>query len=161
MAQLSLHSPVGDLTVTEEDGRIISLDWGWVPAEWQQSTALLERAAWQLNRYFDGEIGAFDLPLDPPGTAFQKKVWAEMLKIPAGETRSYGEIAKILGSAAQPVGTACGANPIPILIPCHRIVAAGGRLGGYSGDGGLETKVALLRLEKALPPKQQRFDIYR
>ncbi len=159
MAQLSLHSPVGDLTVTEEDGRIISLDWGWVPAEWQQATPLLERAAWQINRYFDGETGAIDLPLDPPGTAFQKKVWAEMLKIPAGETRSYGEIAKILGSAAQPVGTACGANPIPILIPCHRIVAAGGRLGGYSGDGGLETKVALLRLEKALPPKQQRFDI--
>ena len=159
MAQLSLHSPVGDLTVTEEDGKIISLDWGWVPTEWQSSTPLLEEAVDQLNRYFDGEIGDFDLPLDPPGTEFQKKVWAEMLKIPAGQTKSYGEIAKILGSAAQPVGTACGINPIPIIIPCHRILAAKGGMGGYSGDGGLETKRALLRLEKALPNEQQSLDI--
>ncbi|MBO0332752.1 methylated-DNA--[protein]-cysteine S-methyltransferase [Sneathiella sp. CAU 1612] len=159
MAQLSLHSPVGDLTVTEEEGKIISLDWGWVPSEWQRTTPLLERAVDQLNRYFDGEIGDFDLPLDPPGTEFQKKVWAEMLKIPAGKTKSYGDIAKILGSAAQPVGTACGANPIPIIIPCHRILAAGGKMGGYSGDGGLDTKIALLRLENALPNEQQSLDI--
>lgn len=159
MAQLSLHSPVGDLTVTEEDGKIISLDWGWVPSEWQSTTPLLEKAVAQLNLYFDGEIGDFDLPLDPPGTEFQKKVWAEMLKIPAGKTKSYGEIAKILKSAAQPVGTACGANPIPIIIPCHRILAAGGKMGGYSGDGGLDTKEALLRLEKALPTEQQSLDI--
>ncbi|MEX0583970.1 MAG: methylated-DNA--[protein]-cysteine S-methyltransferase [Sneathiella sp.] len=159
MPQLSLHSPVGDLTVTEEDGIIISLDWGWVPTEWQSATPLLDRAVDQLNRYFDGEIGDFDLPLTPPGTEFQKKVWAEMLKIPAGKTKSYGEIAKILKSAAQPVGTACGANPIPIIIPCHRVLAAGGRMGGYSGLGGLETKTALLRLEKALPPEQQRLEL--
>ncbi|MCC3303969.1 methylated-DNA--[protein]-cysteine S-methyltransferase [Sneathiella sp. HT1-7] len=159
MAQLSLHSPIGDLTVTEEDGKIISLDWGWVPTEWQRTTPLLEKAVAQLNLYFDGEIGDFDLPLDPPGTEFQKKVWAEMLKIPAGETKSYGDIAKILKSAAQPVGTACGANPIPIIIPCHRILAAGGKMGGYSGDGGLDTKEALLRLEKALPTEQQSLDI--
>lgn len=159
MAQLSLHSPIGDLTVTEENGKIISLDWGWVPENWQSSTPLLEQAVDQLNRYFDGEIGDFDLPLDPPGTEFQKKVWAEMLKIPAGKTKSYGEVAKILGSAAQPVGTACGANPIPVIIPCHRILAAGGKMGGYSGDGGLETKEALLRLEKALPSEQQLLDI--
>ena len=159
MAQLSLHSPIGDLTVTEEDGKIISLDWGWVPTEWQRTTPLLEKAVAQLNLYFDGDIGDFDLPLDPPGTEFQKKVWAEMLKIPAGETKSYGDIAKILKSAAQPVGTACGANPIPIIIPCHRILAAGGKMGGYSGDGGLDTKEALLRLEKALPTEQQSLDI--
>lgn len=159
MAQLSLHSPIGDLTVTEEEGKIISLDWGWVPGKWQSTTPLLEAAVDQLNRYFDGEIGEFDLPLEPPGTEFQKKVWAEMLKIPAGKTKSYGEIAKILGSAAQPVGTACGANPIPIIIPCHRILAAGGKMGGYSGDGGLETKKALLRLEKALPLEQQSLDL--
>ncbi len=159
MPQLSLHSPVGDLTVTEENGVIISLDWGWVPAEWQSRTPLLERAVDQLNRYFDGEIDDFDLPLDPPGTDFQKKVWSEMLKIPAGQTKSYGEIAKILNSAAQPVGTACGANPIPIIIPCHRILAAGGKMGGYSGLGGLETKTALLRLEKALPHEQQQLDL--
>ncbi|MZR29790.1 methylated-DNA--[protein]-cysteine S-methyltransferase [Sneathiella litorea] len=159
MAQLSLHSPVGDLTVTEEEGKIISLDWGWVPEKWQASTPLLERAIDQLNRYFDGEIGDFDLPVAPPGTEFQKKVWAEMLKIPSGQIKTYGEIAKTLNSAAQPVGTACGANPIPIIIPCHRILAAGGKMGGYSGDGGLETKKALLRLEKALPMEQQSLDI--
>ena len=159
MPQLSLHSPVGDLTVTEEDGVIVSLDWGWVPEKWQKATPLLETAIEQLNRYFDGEIGNFDLPLRPPGTEFQKKVWAEMLKIPAGQTKSYGEIAKILGSAAQPVGSACGANPIPILIPCHRVLAAGGKMGGYSGNGGLDTKKALLRLEKALPHEQQSLDI--
>ncbi|WP_339633070.1 methylated-DNA--[protein]-cysteine S-methyltransferase [uncultured Sneathiella sp.] len=159
MPQLSLHSPVGDLTVTEEDGVIISLDWGWVPAEWQSTTPLLEKAVDQLNQYFDGDIGDFDLPLAPPGTDFQKKVWSEMLKIPAGKTKSYGEIAKALNSAAQPVGTACGANPIPIIIPCHRVLAAGGKMGGYSGLGGLETKTALLRLEKALPHEQQRLDL--
>ncbi|MCF8466824.1 MAG: methylated-DNA--[protein]-cysteine S-methyltransferase [Sneathiella sp.] len=159
MPQLSLHSPVGDLTITEEDGEIVSLDWGWVPEKWQNATPLLETAIEQLNQYFDGEIGDFDLPLKPPGTEFQKKVWAEMLKIPAGQTRSYGEIAKILNSAAQPVGSACGANPIPIIIPCHRVLAAGGRMGGYSGDGGLETKKALLRLEKALPHEQQSLDL--
>ncbi|WP_339717487.1 methylated-DNA--[protein]-cysteine S-methyltransferase [uncultured Sneathiella sp.] len=159
MPQLSLHSPVGDLTVTEEDGVIISLDWGWVPAEWQNNTPLLEKAVDQLNQYFDGDIGDFDLPLAPPGTDFQKKVWSEMLKIPAGKTKSYGEIAKALNSAAQPVGTACGANPIPIIIPCHRVLAAGGKMGGYSGLGGLETKTALLRLEKALPHEQQRLDL--
>ena len=159
MAQLSLHSPIGDLTVTEEDGSIISLDWGWVPEKWQTATPLLETALEQLNQYFDGEIGDFDLPLDPSGTDFQKQVWAEMLKIPAGHTRSYGEVAKTLKSAAQPVGTACGANPIPIIIPCHRILAAGGKMGGYSGDGGLDTKKALLRLENALPDEQQVFDL--
>ncbi len=159
MPQLSLHSPLGDLTVTEEDGVIISLDWGWVPSERQSSTPLLEEAVDQLNRYFDGDIGDFDLPLQPDGTEFQKQVWAEMLKIPAGSTKTYGELAKATGSAAQAVGSACGANPIPIIIPCHRVLAAGGQMGGYSGLGGLETKTALLRLEDALPPQQQAFDL--
>jgi len=159
MPQLSLHSPVGDLTVTEEDGKIISLDWGWVPAEWQTTTPLLEETVEQLNQYFDGDIGDFDLPLDPPGTDFQKKVWDQMLKIPAGNTKSYGDLAKAIGTAAQPVGTACGANPIPIIIPCHRVLAAGGAMGGYSGLGGLETKTALLKLEKALPAQQQSLDL--
>ncbi|MCR9212807.1 MAG: methylated-DNA--[protein]-cysteine S-methyltransferase [Proteobacteria bacterium] len=159
MPQLSLHSPLGDLTVTEEDGVIISLDWGWVPTEWQSKTPLLEKAVEQLNQYFDGEIGDFDLPLEPEGSGFQKQVWAEMLKIPAGSTKTYGDLAKAIGSAAQPVGTACGANPIPIIIPCHRVLAAGGKMGGYSGLGGLETKTALLRLEDALPPEQQTLDL--
>lgn len=158
MAQLSMHSPVGDLTITEEDGAIISLDWGWVPEEWQEETPLLLTAIDQLNAYFDGERLDFDLPLNPPGSDFQKAVCAAMVAIPGGKTRSYGEIAKDIESSAQAVGNACGLNPIPIIIPCHRVLAAGRQMGGFSGDGGVDTKKKLLALEKALPPQQQTLD---
>ena len=158
MAQLSMHSPVGDLTVTEEEGAIISLDWGWVPAEWQTETPLLLTAIEQLNAYFDGDRLDFDLPLNPAGSAFQKAVCAAMVAIPGGTTRSYGEIAKDIDSSAQAVGNACGLNPIPIIIPCHRVLAAGREMGGFSGDGGVDTKKKLLALEKALPPQQQTLD---
>lgn len=154
MAQLCMHSPIGDLTLAEEDGKIISLDWGWIQAEWQEKTPLLTRALDQLNAYFDGRLADFDLPLAPEGTDFQKKVWAEMCAIPSGRTKTYGELSNILKSSAQAVGNACGANPIPVIIPCHRVLAAGG-MGGYSGSGGIETKTALLRLENALPEGQQ------
>jgi methylated-DNA-[protein]-cysteine S-methyltransferase len=147
MAQISMHSPVGDITISEDDGEIVSLDWGW--GRDQTPTPLLERARQQLEDYFDTGTNSFDLPLSPEGTAFQKSVWAEMQKIPAGSTKTYGDIAKILSSAARAVGMACGANPIPIIIPCHRILGTN-TLGGYSGSGGVETKVALLRLERAL-----------
>ncbi|MFT6557933.1 methylated-DNA--[protein]-cysteine S-methyltransferase [Sneathiella sp.] len=159
MPQLSMHSPIGDLTVTEEDGAIISLDWGWVPAEWQTETPLLLQAIEQLNEYFDGERLDFVLPLDPPGSDFQKAVCAAMCAIPGGSTLSYGEIAKKLESSAQAVGNACGLNPIPIIIPCHRVLAAGKQMGGFSGQGGVETKTILLELEGALPPQQQQLDI--
>ncbi|WP_169566601.1 methylated-DNA--[protein]-cysteine S-methyltransferase [Sneathiella limimaris] len=159
MAQLSMHSPVGDLTITEEDGEIISLDWGWIPAEWQSETPLLREAIEQLNDYFDGNRVDFDLPFNPPGTPFQKAVCAAMLKIPGGSTKSYGELAEELDSSAQAVGNACGHNPIPILIPCHRVLAAGREMGGYSGDGGLQTKKWLLALEKALPPQQEELNL--
>jgi methylated-DNA-[protein]-cysteine S-methyltransferase len=148
MTQLSLHSPVGDLTISEDDGAIVSVDWGWGAIQTQ--TPLLLAARDQINAYFDGETTPFALALRPHGTAFQQKVWQAMCAIPYGETLTYGDIAKTLGSAARAVGGACGRNPLPILIPCHRVVGAGGNLGGYSGDGGLETKTALLRLEGAL-----------
>jgi len=144
--QISLHSPLGDISISEDDGAIVAIDWGW--GRDQMPTPLLKDAAKQLNAYFDGTLKAFDLPLRPYGTAFQQRVWKQMLKIPFGKTLTYGEMAEKLKSGARPVGTACGRNPIPILIPCHRVVAARG-LGGYSGDGGLETKVALLTLENA------------
>jgi len=144
--QISLHSPLGDISISEDDGAIVAIDWGW--GRDQMPTPLLKDAAKQLNAYFDGTLKAFDLPLRPYGTAFQQRVWKQMLKIPFGKTLTYGEMAEKLKSGARPVGTACGRNPIPILIPCHRVVAASG-LGGYSGDGGLETKVALLALENA------------
>jgi methylated-DNA-[protein]-cysteine S-methyltransferase len=146
-AQWSLHSPLGDLTVTAEDDRIVSLDWGRGPPAFQGRTALLEEANRQLNAYFDGTLRRFDLPLAPAGTAFAKSVWTQMQAIPYGQTRTYGEIAAGLGASPQAIGNACGANPLPIIIPCHRVIAAGGRLGGYSGVGGTETKSRLLALE--------------
>lgn len=147
MPQLSLHSPVGDLTVSEENGAIVALDWGW--GRDQDTTPLLRRTRDQLNAYFDGDATDFDLPLEPAGSPFQRRVWTAMREIPAGGTETYGSLADRIDGIARAVGTACGRNPIPIIIPCHRVVAANG-LGGYSGDGGLETKVALLRLEGAL-----------
>ncbi|HIF09848.1 MAG TPA: methylated-DNA--[protein]-cysteine S-methyltransferase [Sneathiellales bacterium] len=147
MPQLSLRSPIGDLSVSEEAGVIVALDWGW--GSQQQATPLLRAAKRQLDCYFDGTPMTFDLPLAPQGTAFQVRVWEAMTVIPYGRTQTYGEIARDLNSGPRPVGTACGRNPIPIIIPCHRVLAAGGALGGYSGDGGLDTKFALLRLERA------------
>lgn len=147
MPQRSLHSPIGDLTVSEEDGAIVALDWGW--GRDQGESPLLDEAARQLEAYFDGELADFKLPTRPAGTAFQIQVWRAMQAIPTGATRTYGELARELNSAARAVGVACGANPLPVIIPCHRILAANG-LGGYSGDGGIETKCALLRLEGVL-----------
>lgn len=146
MAQHSFESPVGPLTVTEEDGVIVSLDWGWPPDN--EETPLLLRAEDQLAAYFRGEAVVFDLPLAPAGTAFQRRVWAALSAIPHGETRRYGELAALLGTSARAVGGACGRNPIPILIPCHRVVAGSGSLGGYSGADGLDTKRFLLDLER-------------
>jgi methylated-DNA-[protein]-cysteine S-methyltransferase len=145
MPQLSMHSPVGDLTLSEEDGALVAIDWGWSPV--QAETPLLRRAKAQLEEYFDGTRHAFDLPLEPAGTTFQKSVWRAMRAIPAGSTRSYGDLAKDLHSAPRAVGQACGRNPLPIMIPCHRVLAANGAIGGYSGEGGLDTKRDLLRLE--------------
>ena len=147
MAQLSTHSPIGDLTVSEEAGRIVALDWGW--GRDQQETAVLARAVIQLHEYFDDRRRAFDLPLSPAGTEFQRAAWRQMSKIPYGGTQTYGELSAALKSVARAVGGACGANPIPVIIPCHRVLAANG-IGGYSGEGGIETKIALLRLEGAL-----------
>lgn len=143
-----MHSPIGDLSVAEESGMIVSLDWGW-GAE-QTQTPLLCAATQQLEEFFDGTLTQFDLPLAPAPTAFGERMRAAMCAIPYGHTRSYGELALSLGSAARAVGRACGANTIPIIVPCHRVLAAGGGMGGYSGDGGLETKAALLRLEGVL-----------
>lgn len=145
MPQISLHSPFGDLTVSEHDGAIVALDWGW--ASIQEPSALLARAVQQLNAYFDDVRTRFDLPLDPAGTDFQKRVWAALRAIPAGRAMTYGELAATLGSHARAVGLACARNPIPILIPCHRVIARNGALTGYSGGDGIATKAALLRLE--------------
>jgi methylated-DNA-[protein]-cysteine S-methyltransferase len=145
MPQLSLLTPLGDITVSEEAGAIVALDWG--RGQDQTPTPLLRRAIALLDAYFDALPASFEeLPLTPAGTPFQQAVWAAMRRIPAGQTRTYGEIAREVGGSPRAVGVACGANPIPILIPCHRVVAAGA-LGGYSGLDGPATKRALLALE--------------
>ncbi|PWS38559.1 cysteine methyltransferase [Falsiroseomonas bella] len=146
MSQLTLLSPLGELTVSENGGAIVALDWG--RGRDQERTPLLAAAVAQLQDYFDGTREIFDLPLAPSGTDFQKRVWASLRAIPAGQTRSYGDLARQLGSAARAIGQANGSNPIPILIPCHRVVGAGGALGGYSGGEGPSTKQWLLDHER-------------
>jgi methylated-DNA-[protein]-cysteine S-methyltransferase len=142
--QLSLHTPVGDITVFEEDGAIVSLDWGWVPQ--QIPSPGLECARDQIHAYFDGELTAFDLKLAPAGTAYRRSVWQALCDIPYGETRSYLDIARQAGGSPRSVGQANGRNPIPLIIPCHRVVATT-HIGGYSGGDGLPTKRWLLALE--------------
>jgi methylated-DNA-[protein]-cysteine S-methyltransferase len=141
MPQLSFHSPVGEITVSEEDGFLVSVDWGW--GQDQQKTPLLIEARNQLIEYFDGQRRAFALQLHLAGTPFQKRVWLEMQSIPYGSVLTYGYVAKKIGSAPRAIGMACRANPIPLIVPCHRIVSASG-LGGYSGAGGVFTKQTLL-----------------
>ncbi len=145
--QLSLHTPIGALTVSQEDGHIVALDWGW--GRDQTPTALLAQVRDRLAAYFDGAAVDFtEVPMRPDGTDYRRRIWAELRRIPRGATRSYRQIAEAVGGSARSVGQANGANPIPILIPCHRVVGAGG-LGGYSGEGGLSVKRHLLELEGA------------
>ena len=144
--QASVETPVGWLTLTEEDGAITAVNWraGAGAAE----TPVLRQAVAEIDAYFARDLTEFTVPLAPKGSAFQIAVCDAISAIPFGYTRTYGEIAKDLDQSAQSVGQACGGNPIPILIPCHRVMGAKG-LTGFSGAGGVETKVALLRHEGA------------
>ena len=143
-ASLTVDSVLGPLTLMEEGGRIVRLDWRARPAA---PTPLLEEAAAQLAAYFDRRLTVFDLPL-AFGEGFNGDIRRAMVAIPYGHTRTYGEIARELGVPAQVVGQGCGANSIPVIIPCHRVLGATS-LGGFSAKGGVETKVALLKLEGA------------
>lgn len=146
MPQLSCLSPLGELTLSEESGAIVAVDWG--RGRDQTLTPLLREAVAQLQAYFDGAQARFDLPLAPAGTVFQRRVWDALRAIPLGETRTYGDVARALGSSPRAIGQANGANPIPLLIPCHRVLASGGVLGGYSGGDGPPTKLWLLEHER-------------
>ncbi len=143
---IALDSPVGCLTITASVDAIVAIGWGR-SAEGEE-TPLLVEARRQLNAYFARRLNHFDLPLSAAGSPFEQRIWAAMRRIPLGQTRSYGELATEVGSAPRPVGRACGRNPIPIVIPCHRVLARGD-LGGYSGGAGLPTKRILLELERA------------
>jgi methylated-DNA-[protein]-cysteine S-methyltransferase len=144
----SIDSPLGPLALVQEGDALTELYWQRAAAE--TPTPLLQDAARQLAEYFAKQRRGFDLPMAPTGSGFEQSVWAAMSRIPYGQWRSYGELAAEVDGMAQAVGAACGTNPLPILIPCHRVLAAEGRMGGYSGKGGLKTKQALLVLEGAL-----------
>ena len=151
-----MSSPVGDLRVVEQGGAITAIEFSpFRPATGrplgvrQDDNPVLARAVEQLQAYFARELKEFDLPLDPAGTDWQKRVWDQLVGVGYGETASYGDIAHRLGksnAASRAVGLANGRNPIPIVIPCHRIIGANGTLTGYAG--GLERKQTLLSLEQ-------------
>ena len=146
--EITVETPTGPLMVREEAGAITRVTWARAGTE--SPTPLLREAERQLTDYFDGRLKAFDLPLRLDGTEFQRAVWAQMLAIPYGAYRTYGDLAAAVDGSARAVGTACGANPVPVIVPCHRVVGADGTMTGFSGGMGVETKQALLRLEGAL-----------
>lgn len=148
MGCIAVDTQFGTLTIAETDGAITGVAWGAVD-DTGVASPLLRVAAEQMRAYDQGRLQRFDLPLKVAGAPFKRAVCAAMRAIPFGETRSYGDLARALGQSAQAVGRACGGNLIPVIIPCHRVMGAGGRLVGYSGHRGVETKLALLRHEGA------------
>ena len=151
MPQLLITTPLGDMLAVEEEGALTALD--FVPegtrVDALDETPLLLETRRQLEAYFAGERREFTLPLKPRGTPFQQQVWQRLLAIPYGQTRSYGQVAAEIGKpkASRAVGQANNRNPLSILVPCHRVVGADGRMTGYGG--GLSRKEALLELEKS------------
>jgi methylated-DNA-[protein]-cysteine S-methyltransferase len=153
----TMPSPVGRLTLVGDGDELIGLhfegDAGGAPrADWVRDDRRLRPVLMQLKEYFAGERTRFDLPLAPRGTAFQKAVWTALLRIPFGETASYGDIARAIGkpAASRAIGGANHRNPIAIVIPCHRVIGADGSLTGYGG--GLDHKRLLLALEARKRP---------
>lgn len=144
---LGMTTPAGRLIVAEVTGCIARITWDEdAPAD--DETPLLKRAQSQIEEYFRRERRSFDLPLKVQASPAQQRACAAMSEIPFGETVTYGELARTLGISAQAAGQLCGGNPIPLVIPCHRVLGATS-LGGFSGGMGVETKVALLKHEGA------------
>lgn len=144
-----MDSPIGGLRLHASAGLLTAIDFGATPRGRRHVDPVLDVAEEQLVDYFAGERTEFDLPLANDGTEFQKLVWGELRRIPYGETASYGDIARRLGYEpviSRAVGAANGANPLPIVVPCHRVIGADGSLTGYAG--GLERKRTLLDLER-------------
>lgn len=150
-----LETPIGTLLIAGDADAVLQIKFPQlgkpVKAEpdWQEAQrGPVGEAVRQLREYFAGKRTGFDLPLAPQGTAFQRSVWRQLQEIPYGETISYGELARRVGNpkASRAVGSANGANPLPIVIPCHRVIAGDGTLGGFGG--GLPTKQTLLALEQ-------------
>ncbi len=154
ISSLNLASPIGDLLLVASPNGLRRIDFppaGERDGTWvEESTPILAEAVRQLTEYFDGERRSFDLPLEPEGTDFQLSVWKVLRSIPFGQTISYGEQARRLGDVkkARAVGSANGRNPLPIVVPCHRVVGSDGSLTGFSG--GVESKRWLLEHEGSL-----------
>lgn len=148
MYERLINSPVGLLTLRAEDGALTAILFGDQRTGLPGSDQILDQAEAELKEYFAGERKEFAVPIRLTGTEFQKKVWAALAEIPYGETATYGEIAVRIGKpkACRAVGTANHHNPVPIIVPCHRVIGAGGSLTGYGG--GLEVKAYLLTLER-------------
>ncbi|MEF2781671.1 MAG: methylated-DNA--[protein]-cysteine S-methyltransferase [Clostridium sp.] len=147
-----LNSPIGFIKITANNEAINEVI--FVENEKEDNpNALTQEVTNQLMEYFEGKRKVFNLPLSPIGTSFQQAVWEALCSIPYGETRSYGEIAKMIGNpkASRAVGMANNRNPISIIIPCHRVIGASGKLVGYGG--GINKKIYLLDLEKAIYKK--------
>ena len=146
--QATLDSPLGPLALTSDGEFLIGLDIGKSVPE-PSSDAVIELATRQLQEYFAGKRTTFDLPLKAEGTAFQQSIWKALQGISHGQTTSYGELGSAVGKpgSARAVGGAVGANPLPIVIPCHRVLASDRRITGYSGGEGIPTKEKLLDLE--------------
>jgi len=142
-----MPTPLGPLTIEDRDGMLSALYFG--DCNDRNETPLLHAAVRQLADYFATRRHDFDLPLAPAATPFQARLRHAMCAIPFGETRSYAELARDLASAPRAVGQGCGRNPLPIIVPCHRVVAATGRLGGFSAGDGPATKQRLLAHESA------------
>lgn len=145
VARKCYDSPVGRIELCAKDGQLASVRWG---GDGDDRDDILEDAISQLGEYFSGQLRQFDLPVSLDVTPGQKRLLDALGEISFGDTRTYGDLAKELGLSAQAVGQMCGANPIPIIIPCHRVLGANS-LGGFSAPGGIETKVKLLRHEGA------------
>ena len=147
-----VESPVGRLAVEADHDAVTSLRWADMDERTgdASSTPVLTEAVRQLDKYFARKLRHFDLPLAARGTDFQKRVWKLMRDIPYGETMTYGGMAAALASGPRAVGMACGRNPIPIIVPCHRVMGSGRNEGGFSGGQGLPTKRKLLALEGAI-----------
>lgn len=161
MYYCTISTPIGDLLLAGDKDALhqVCFQNGPHPTRpdesWEQSDRPFKEAIRQLNAYFNGKLTEFDLPLVPEGTAFQRKVWRALQAIPYGETISYGELARRIRqpTASRAVGAANGQNPIPVIIPCHRVIGANGSLTGFGG--GLPIKQKLLALEGVLPQQKQ------
>ena len=144
-----MDTPIGGLRLHSQAGLLTAIDFDAEPQGERVDDPVLDEAEQQLTEYFDGKRTEFDLPLASEGSEFQKKVWAELRRIPYGETATYGDIARRLGYEpviSRAVGTANASNPLPIVVPCHRVIGSDGKLTGYAG--GVDRKRALLELEQ-------------